>query len=501
MLVQSMLNKIASLSAIQLLSLALNMVRGKVFAVLLGPAAVGVIATIDQLALSVVQLANLSLPFTALKVLSHRHSLGDDAFVRPYTALHKAMLAVALGATIVVLVLIPTHLASLDAQLAPYRNVVTLALLGIPATLMLMFYVNVLAARQLATTSVALVAGTSAVLLIGGVAGYLLGGLAGIYAGAVPATTAVAIGITWWMKRRLHLPWWGDTRGVWVELAAHSRIANLTLSVYAAVATYAILLFTARYVALTRISADAAGFLQASLAIALSIGAVLVPVTSLYFSPYVNRALPPARKMAAAAQFIPRLIGLYVLAALPVLLLPSFVIAILYSQDFAPAVALLPWLIAWQFIYHVSNVYQQLLLGLDDLWGYAIVTGAGNLVATLVMVAPRDLPQLASIGAALVTGALVTAIFTALRLRCRHGLRVRWPSVAVVAVGGAGLVLAAVTGHAAPASSLEGAALRVIVATSVLAALWLATPGTLREDVRTLGAAAVRWWRRHFTRS
>ena len=79
------------------------MVRAKIFAVLLGPAGFGVVATIDQLVMSVVQISNLSLPFTALKFLSHSHSLDDDSFRRTYSAFFKVMALLAIIAMLVVL--------------------------------------------------------------------------------------------------------------------------------------------------------------------------------------------------------------------------------------------------------------------------------------------------------------------------------------------------------------------------------------------------------------
>ena len=138
---------------------------------LLGPAGFGVVATIDQLVLSTVQITNLSLPFTALKFLSRSHSQGEEKFRRSYSAFSKAMGLLAIIATLVAIVAIPPTLDHLDSQIASYREPVTIALLGIPATMLLIFLTNVLAARQESAASVVLTVLSGAAILLAGTAG------------------------------------------------------------------------------------------------------------------------------------------------------------------------------------------------------------------------------------------------------------------------------------------------------------------------------------------
>ena len=90
-----------SIGAIQLLIMFVALVRAKVLSVLLGPSGFGVVSTIDQATLTAMQLAHLSLPFTALKFMSRRHSDGHDAFERTYASFFRALLWVALLAVIV----------------------------------------------------------------------------------------------------------------------------------------------------------------------------------------------------------------------------------------------------------------------------------------------------------------------------------------------------------------------------------------------------------------
>ena len=79
-----------SIGAIQVVIMLVALVRAKVLSVLLGPAGYGVASTIDQTVLSTMQLAHLSLPFTAMKFMARRHSDGHDAFERTYATFFRA---------------------------------------------------------------------------------------------------------------------------------------------------------------------------------------------------------------------------------------------------------------------------------------------------------------------------------------------------------------------------------------------------------------------------
>src|SRR5439155_18911940 len=126
-------------------------------------------------------------------------------------------------------------------------------------------------------------------------------------------------------------------------LKANAAIIETAISTYIAVCSYSGLLLLARYQSITNLSEEAAGLLQAGLATALSIGAVLGPTSTLYFAPYVNRAIPSSDKIEAAGKFLPRLIFVYCLGALPVLLFPELVLRLLFSNRFTPAAIILSW--------------------------------------------------------------------------------------------------------------------------------------------------------------
>ena len=117
-----MLKELASIGSLQVVGIAINALRSKIFAVLLGPAGFGIVATIDQLVASMVQLCNLSVPYTALKLLSRSHSQGEAQFRRSYAAFFKLILALAIVSTLIAMAVIPSLMSQLDPQLRPFQG-------------------------------------------------------------------------------------------------------------------------------------------------------------------------------------------------------------------------------------------------------------------------------------------------------------------------------------------------------------------------------------------
>jgi O-antigen/teichoic acid export membrane protein len=492
-----MLRTIFSIGFAQVVGLLINTVRAKIFAVLLGPAGFGVVATIDQLVVSVSQFSNLSLPFTALKFLSRGHSLGEEQFRKSYAAFLQAIAILAVIATLIAIAVIPRNLANLDPQIAKYRQPVLIALLGIPATMLLVFFGNVLAARQKTIQSVLLTRLSSLVLMVFGGIGCLFGGISGIYLVSVPASTALVVGMVIFARVKMNWPLRDRPAALGRKLKANSEIVETAISTYIAVCSYSGLLLLARYQSITHLSEEAAGLLQAGLATAMSVGAVLEPTNMLYFAPYVNRAIPAPEKIEVASKFLPRLIFVYCLGALPVLLFPELVLRILFSNRFIPAAPLLPWFIAWQCLYQISNVYQQLLIGLDDLRGYGAVTTLGNLCAAALCILWTGLFGLIGTAAAFVVGAIITAGLTVIRLHSRHKLSVPKSMTAIVAFPVLGFALVAALGHLTTEMTLTGVGARLLTAVVLLAGLCFVLPKALRFDLvagMTAGVRALTRW-------
>jgi antigen flippase len=472
-----------SIGFIQVIGLVINTIRAKIVALLLGPAGFGVVATIDQLVLSASQLSNLSLPFTALKFLSRGHSMGEDHFRKYYAAFFKAITALAVLATVIAIALIGIGLDELDPQLAKYRLPVLIALLGIPATMLLVFFVNMLAARQKTMQSVVLSTAYSLVIMIAGGIGCAVGGVTGFYLAVVPASTALIIGMAIYMRSGLKLAHSSSAMQIWKDLQANAEIAETALFTYLAVGAYSVFMLMARYASITELGEVGAGLLQAVLAVSLSLGAVLLPANTSYFTPYVNRAIPVREKIDVANAFLPRLVFLYSLGALPVLLFPELVLQVLYSHRFTAAATLLPLFVIWQGLYQMLNVYQQLLIGIDDVRVCCVVIILGFVIAGILCFSLAPPFGLFGIGMAFIAGTLATAAGCIARLHRKHQF--------TVPASNAGMILVTVTGFAAIASvsrfssemTVTGLGVRAVAGTAFLAVLWLVSPRALSAEL------------------
>ncbi len=478
-----MLKTIISLAFIQLIGVVINTARTKIFALLLGPAGYGVVATIDQLVTSVSQFANLSIPFTALKFLSYCHSIGEESYRKSYSAFLKIILLLALLATLIAVLILPVLLESLDPQLAKYQQPVLIALFGVPATMLLVYFIHMFASRQQTFRSISLSVVSVAVLALFGSIGCVLAGIPGIYLATIPASTFLIIGIVIYAQVKMKLPFHYGSLLDWKGSNVLTGIVQTAAFTYLAVSVYSAMLLLARYEAITALGEEATGYLQAMLAVALSLGAALTPSNTLYFTPYVNRAIPATEKIAAAHRFLPRLMFLYALGALPVLLFPELTLRILFSNRFIEAATVLPAFVIWQCLFQAASIYQQLLMGLDDVRGFAALTITGNIIVIGCCLWITKLYGLAGIAVAFILGSVTILILVAFRLYAKYAMTIPksvYMQFGAIILGFCGI---AMLDRVTLELTLQGIGARFITASLFLAGLWVVLPKALRTEL------------------
>lgn len=477
-----MIRTLLSIGALQASGILIMALRSKLFAVLLGPAGFGIVATIDQLVTSLAQLSNLSVPFTALKFLSSSHSVSEQAYRRSYTAFLRLMVVLAVLATATSIAVALLALEKLDPELARYQTAVLIAVMGVPALLLMMFFANALAARQESLRSVSLTVLYGAVLLVFGGIGCWLGGIQGIYLGAVPAAMLL-IGSTWWLLRARLAPTPTEASiALWKELKSHHQILQTAIFTYVGVGSIACTMLLSRYVAITQLNPEAAGLFQACLAIAMAIGALLGPANSLYLSPQLNRTIPTSEKSSAVAQFVPRLTLLFCLAALPVLLFPEFALWALFSSQFKSAADLLVWFMIWQFVAQLVAVYHHFLIGLNDLRGFCAALAAGNAATVTGCFMWVDEFGLRGLGAAFIAGALLSLGLTLLRLRQKHAVTLPLDLMPLLTLVPMALIFLPMLPLGAEAEA-SGAGYRGLLMLGFVLALWHMLPKDLRQEL------------------
>lgn len=413
-----------SIGALQVVTIAVGLLRSKFLSGLLGPAGFGVVSTIDQIALALVSLGALSLPFTALKFMAEAHSKGADAFQRIGSLFLRTLGVLAVATCAIAFVLVWQWPALFAADLANYRLPLLLAVLGIPALMLNIMFVNILASAQRATAASSLGAISAAVLLVAAVIGSLLGGITGLYLASLLAGVLITAWVTFRLRRDLGVTLLGRLGGIKQELRQRPEILSYSAFIYIAMAAYSLTLLALRTSVLTELGEVAAGLLQGSLSIALTLGAVLGAMNSLHFTPFVNREIPLSQKTKAANDFARKTLVLLLIGALPVILVPQLVLRVLYTSAFQAAASSLFMFVLWQCIYQTGNVYHQLLIGLNDVRYTSLATASGFAVAAMSF--PPLIAELGVGGAGLglALGMCVRSGGAVLRLRLRHDIPV-----------------------------------------------------------------------------
>jgi PST family polysaccharide transporter len=406
-----------SIGVIQLAIMLVALVRAKVLALLLGPAGFGVASTIDQTVLSTMQLAHLSLPFTAMKFMARRHSDGPEPFERTFATFFRALAVQAVIAVAIVVALLTWRPTMFGADLATFRPYFLVAILSVPAAMLNVLFVNTLASAQRGPSSAMLNMLVLLALAAAAIVGVAVNGIAGLYVATVATGVGTTLGSIWYLHRTLGVRVTAPTAGLRRELRESPEIVRYALLIYVAMAAYSLTMLGTRYFVFDGLGAAGAGLLQALLGIALTVGNVMTPMNGLFFTPYVNRQLPVETKIAAADDFAGKITLLLLMAGLVAALFPRLVLTLLFSARFAPAAVALHLFVIWQCLYQFVNVYLQLLIGLDEVAFFSIATVLGYAVAAVVF--PTLIAQFGLGGAALALSVamLVALAATLIRLR------------------------------------------------------------------------------------
>jgi O-antigen/teichoic acid export membrane protein len=254
------------------------------------------------------------------------------------------------------------------------------------------------------------------------------------------------------------------TNGLVRELRASPEIVSYALLIYAAMSAYSLTMLAIRYFAFNELGATAAGLLQAALGIALTAGAVVTPMNGFFLTPYLNRQLPLEEKARAANDFAGKVLALFVVGGVVVALFPGLVVSLLFSPRFISVAGVLFLFVIWQCLYQFVNVYQQLLIGLDDVAFFSVSTFFAY-GATALFFRPLIADfAIAGVALALSITMLVLLVAMLLRLRVRFGVSVDsrvWLRTVftLAAIAGARAV-----GNVAPELSLSGFSIRFLYA-------------------------------------
>jgi PST family polysaccharide transporter len=477
-----------SIGVIQVMLILVGMGRAKFLSVLLGPAGFGVVSTIDQVVLSMVHLAGLSLPFTAMKFMSRSHSESQARFKSSYASFLRAMLGLSFVALAIASLVLVWRPQTFGADLVPYREVLLVALVALPALLLNIYFVHALAAAQEASASAAVNLLVTLALAAAACIGVWVGGIRALYVATAAVGVVTTLATYLFVRHRAGVGFADSDAGILQELRRSPEVVSFSFMLYVALSAYSLAMLITRYVVFARLGEVEAGFLQALMGISLALGAVLGPMNTLYLTPLVNRTMPAEQKLRAAHDFQQKVALMLAVSVLPALLFPRLVLAVLYAPAFQTAATVLYFFIGWQVLYQLVNVYQQLLIGLDDVRFFAVTTAAGFALAAALSYVLVPALGLAGAALALTLGILWNGLAAAWRLRTRHGGAIPagvWRLIlfCLASIAGAGYVFSRLEEW-----SVEGLAIRIGYAAVFIAVTW----GVLSADQRALVHGLVR---------
>ncbi len=355
-----------SVGVIQVFIILTGMIRAKILSIALGPAGFGIIATVDQVVLTVVQVAGFSIPFFSMKFMSRAHSEGNRRFQTVFSSFLRGLFLLSIMVTILVIGITWWHPALLGVELVPYKLFILLALLNVPAMMLGIFFVHTLAAAQMTSASATLNLVVTFCLAFAASSAAWLFGMDGIYITVAITGVLTTIGSIFYIRKKLSLRVTDASAGILKELRRSPEIISFSLYGHMALSAYSITMLIARYEVFSTMGEAQAGLLQALFAIALALGAISGPLNYLYLTPILNRNIPNEDKFEKAHEFQSLMIIIVFTLSIPFLLFPNLALTLLYSSEFRPASAHLYLFVFWQSVYLIVNVYTQLLIGLDD---------------------------------------------------------------------------------------------------------------------------------------
>ena len=464
---------------IQVLILLVMLLRAKGLAVMLGPEGVGIIGVVDQLVVTLIQISALGIPFAAMKFMSMAHSNGTAEFRNTYAAF--ARITGALGISVLVLGIgITSFVPGLLAGFADYQNVLFIAMFSVPTGMMTIMIAHTFAASERPRGAALYNLAFLGSLSLSGLTGAYFAGIHGFYIGSVTAAAFAVIVVMVWFARSQDLSILRKGVSLRVELKKRPKVISTALAAYVMLVSFSAGMLVVRYAVINQLGEAQTGLLQSALSLALSVGSILAAMNSLYLAPSLNRNESVEFKFAKAIGFANRVAMLLVLGAVPLALLPSLGLTILFTVAFVPAAGALIACLIWQCVFQLKTVYLQLLIGVN----YPLSGAVGSLLGlTVVVIAVFPLVPilgLTAVPVALALGEIASIAFMAMRLRSTVGMPVPWRMLLLFVwtasvIGAAGLLFD--TSQVIPA--LGDLGLRVLYGVIVLGITWMMMPDDL----------------------
>ena len=414
---------IALLGVAQALALAAGLLRWKIIALLLGPAGVGIVGLLDQLAQVVLQLGSMSLPTVSLRFLGKAHHDGTGMFGRLYRGFRLAVLTGGLGAAAVALAIFLLRPTAFGTGLEQFGVPLALALLTVPLTGAANLTRNALATLGRHRDAALAMAVSAVGLALAAFVGVQWGGIPGLYATTLITSVVVALLLDWTVRRASPEIDEGDAVRPLAYLRAQPGVLRYSATLCIVGFTIPLSYTVLRSSVLGTLGPSAAGFLAAALTVATGARTVFTQASSQFLMPRASRDAPKEHRAAEVGSYLRTLVVAMLLAAMPVALFPAEVIRVLFSVKFLPAAIFIGVFVLGELMMAFGDAYRILLLGFDDLRGYLATTIAAPALVMLGASIVVTRYGILGLGVLHVAAALLGLLISQLRLRRAHGTR------------------------------------------------------------------------------
>lgn len=419
-----MFRVILTIGSIQVVAIAIQFIRTKVVAVMLGPEGVGVVSTIDQIVQFAAFATALSIPLASIKFLSKAHSEGHESFKRFYTGFFNLLAVLSVVGTALTVGLVYLRPQTFGAEVEKYWIYLLIALCSLPTLVLAGFFSNVFAAAQNYRVSAGLAVLSNAATTVAIIIGLFAAGILGLFIGGSLASILLTFGITIYLSKKMDLPLFSTGSGVLSDLRQTPNIVSFTAMLYFGSISYSFSLLVARYAVLSNFGEAETGLLQGALVLSVAIGMVLNPANGLYLTPMMNRNIEEPAKIKQAIEFQRKMILILVLVSLPVVMFPQLMLTILFSTKFASVGHLVFFFIIGQFVTQLAGVHQALMIGTDDFKAQTLIVTVGQIGFAIMAWLLVPVYGIQGVAFGSIISSLAIFLTSLLRLKLKLGYRV-----------------------------------------------------------------------------
>lgn len=354
---------IISLAGIQFFQAAVQVLKMKFVALMLGPDGLGVISLINQFIQLVIQVSTLALPWVATRFLAVAHSHGHESFERKVSVFFRGILYLSCAGMAVAALLIWKFDYLFATGFQTYRFLALISVSMVVPVALKGFLLSVFTTAGKYRFSAVTMFGNAVFGTVAMLAGAYFGGLHGFFiAQAVVEYLTVAYCLAR-LASELGVKTLTGKVDVFNELKALE--GSFELIIYGSLLYFMApsALMAVRYSLLKTGGEQLVGIYQAVHGLVLYITFALGQATSLYLDPILKRDIPLEEKLIISNQYLRKISLVIGTLMVWVVVFPEFFLQLLYSKAFLSGAGFLFAFMLIEALNLVSGVYLGMLVG------------------------------------------------------------------------------------------------------------------------------------------